>query len=142
MKKKKATPITKLFLPPKAARPVLKPQPPVPTFSLLLPDTSTSQTGPGVGSTSISTGDVTPSPSPLDSIKPVHTLLSRLCALTANLPFSVPIGHQDEPLACFSTDPETLVQPGQDAWEDVIDLALNQVIGFGRTSIEIAGFIR
>jgi hypothetical protein len=58
------------------------------------------------------------------------------------LPLSVPIGRQDEPLACFAVNPENLVQAGQDAWEDVIDPTFNQVIGFGRTTVEIAGFIR
>lgn len=72
----------------------------------------------------------------------MHVLLSRLRALTVNLPLSVPIGYQGEPLACFAVNPELLVQPGQDAWEDVVDPTFNQVIGFGRTTIEIAGFIR
>ena len=70
------------------------------------------------------------------------TLLSRLRILTANLPLSVPVGCQGEPLACFAVDPEDLVQAGQDAWEDVVDPTFNQVIGFGRTTVEIAGFIR
>jgi hypothetical protein len=47
----------------------------------------------------------------------------------------MPIGCQDEPLACFTADPEYLVQAGQDAWEDVVDPTFNQVIGFSRTTV-------
>jgi hypothetical protein len=32
--------------------------------------------------------------------------------------------------------------PGEDAWEDVVDPAFNQVIGFGMTTVEIMGFIQ
>jgi hypothetical protein len=73
---------------------------------------------------------------------PQLSLLSRLRVLTANLPLSVPIGRPDEPLACFAVNPRDLIQPGEDAWEDVIDPAFNRVIGFGKTTIDIAEFIR
>ena len=61
-------------------------------------------------------------PGPSSRVEQVHgSLLSRLRILTANLPISVPIGRQDEPLGCFAVNPKDLLQPGQDAWEDVIE---------------------
>ena len=56
---------------------------------------------------------------------PQLNLLLKLQVLTANLPLSVPIGCLDEPLACFAVNPRDLIQPGQDAWEDVIDPTFN-----------------
>jgi hypothetical protein len=47
-----------------------------------------------------------------------------------------------EPLACFATHPQSLLLPGQDIWEDVIDPTYNHVLGFGRTTAEISGIIR
>src|SRR5882762_2790937 len=52
----------------------------------------------------------------------------------ANLPQSVPVGNQNEPLGCFADSPEDLILPGQDPWEDVI--------GFGKSTPEIAALIR
>jgi hypothetical protein len=70
------------------------------------------------------------------------SLLAQLHTLTANLPLSVPIGNRDEPLGCFSVNPEDLVLTGQDAWEEVVDPTFNQVIGYGKSTLEIAAFIR
>jgi hypothetical protein len=70
------------------------------------------------------------------------TLLSRLNALVASLPVSIPIGKRDEPLACFATNPQDLVLPSQDAWEDVIDPTFNCVVGFGKSTPEIAALIQ
>ena len=73
---------------------------------------------------------------------PQLNILSRLRVLTANLPLSVPIGQPDEPLACFAVNPKDLIQPGQDALEVVIDPTFNRVVGFGKTTIDIAEFMR
>ena len=73
---------------------------------------------------------------------PCTALLSRLYALTANLPQSIPIGSQNEPFGCFAVNPQDLILPGQDAWEDVIDPTFNRVIGFGKSTPEIAALIR
>jgi hypothetical protein len=70
------------------------------------------------------------------------TLLTRLHTLAVNLPLSIPIGSQDEPLGCFAVNPKDLILADQDAWEDVIDPMFNQVIGFGKSTLEIAAFIR
>jgi hypothetical protein len=35
---------------------------------------------------------------------------------------------------CFADNPEDLVLPGQDTWEDVIDLVFNCVIGYGKST--------
>jgi hypothetical protein len=125
----------------------LSPPSPLPT------DTSSSRTDAEIdkttadvgenGSAALRRAEQSPTPGPSNPAETVHvTLLSRLRILTANLPLSVPIGRQGEPLACFAVNPENLVQAGQDAWEDVVDPTFNQVIGFGRTTVEIAGFIR
>jgi len=81
--------------------------------------------------------------SPLDT-PPVQdvTFLSRLRMLAANLPISIPVGKQDEPLGCFAANPRDLILPEQDAWEDVIDPTFNRVIGFGKSTPEIATLIR
>ena len=50
-----------------------------------------------------------------------HPLITRLRALAASLPTSVPIGTDNDKFACFAVDPTTMVQPGNDPWEDVIN---------------------
>jgi hypothetical protein len=87
-------------------------------------------------------GTSTASPTLTESESPQLYLLSRLRVLTKNLPLSVPIGRPDEPLACFAVNPKDLIQPGQDAWEDIIDPTFNRVVGFGMTIIDIAQVIR
>jgi hypothetical protein len=73
---------------------------------------------------------------------PVYPMMAHLCACTASLSLSVLIGTNTEPLACFATHPQSLLLPGQDIWEDVIDPTYNRVLGFGRTTAEISGIIR
>jgi len=73
---------------------------------------------------------------------PSALLISRLHNLTANLPASVPLGGENEPLSCFATSPVNSILPGEDAWESVINPTLDRVIGFGRSTPEIALFIR
>ena len=70
------------------------------------------------------------------------TLISRLRNLTANLPASVPLGSKNEHLSCFATSPIDSITPGEDAWESVVNPTLDHVIGFGKSTPEIALFIR
>jgi hypothetical protein len=131
-KKDKPTAITNFFGPPKPACPAFKPQP------VLLPppsDGPQSQVGLEVAKVvvNIATLENVPLPIPKGAStsgpnlmeSPQPNLLLRLHVLTANLPLSAPIGRPDEPLACFAVNPRDLIQPGQDAWEDVIDPAFN-----------------
>jgi hypothetical protein len=73
---------------------------------------------------------------------PSALLISRLRNLAANLPASVPLGSENEPLSCFATSPVDSIPPGEDAWESVINPTLDRVIGFGKSTPEIASFIR
>jgi hypothetical protein len=131
-KKDKPTAITNFFGPPKPARPAFKPQP------VLLPppsDGPQSRVGLEVAKAvvdiatlenvplPITKGASTSGPNLMESSQ--LSLLLRLRVLTANLPLSVPIGRPDEPLACFAVNPRDFIQPGKDAWEDVIDPAFN-----------------
>ena len=71
-----------------------------------------------------------------------HPLITRLRALVASLPTSVPIGTDNDEFACFVVDLMTMVQPGNDLWEDVINPTYDWVIGFGRSALDIVGLIR
>jgi hypothetical protein len=71
-----------------------------------------------------------------------HPLITRLRALAASLPTSVPIGTDNDEFACFAVDPTTMVQPGNDPWEDVVNPTYDRVIGFGRSALDIVGLIR
>jgi len=62
-------------------------------------------------------------------------LLTRLRAHARTLPLLVPLGTPLDLFASFSNNPEDLIEPGSDAWEDVIDPAFNRVIGFGLTTV-------
>jgi hypothetical protein len=70
--------------------------------------------------------------------EPIATdgLLTHLCAYTRTLPLSVPLGTPLDLFANFSNNPEDLIEPGSDAWEDVIDPTFNRVIGFGLTTLQ------
>lgn len=131
-KQDKPMTITNFFGPPKPAHPASKPQ------SQLLPpqsDRSWSQVDLEVNKAVVNTTMTENTPLPITEVastsgptlteSPQLNLLSRLQVLTANLPLSVPIGSLDEPLACFAVNPRDLIQPGQDAWEDVIDPTFN-----------------
>jgi hypothetical protein len=148
-KKDKPTAITNFFGPPKPPHLAFKPQP------LLLPppsdksqfwvDLEVAKAAVDIAALKnvplpIPKGASTSGPNLMESPQP--DLLSRLRVLTANLPLSVPIGRPDEPLACFAVNPKDLIQPGEDAWEDIIDPTFNRVIGFGKTTIDIAESIR
>ena len=71
-----------------------------------------------------------------------HPLITRLHALVASLPMSVTIGTDNDKFKCFAVDPTTMVQPGNDPWEDVVNPTYNRVIRFGRSALDIAGLIR
>jgi hypothetical protein len=148
--RKKPAPITNFF----------KPQPPTATGSACTVDALSYQNQPNTEKTVIDVDTLLDLPS-LDPVQPgsalepgplhsglIHqsaaqpTLLSQLRTLTASLPVSIPIGKRDEAFGCFAINPEDLVLPGQDAWEDVIDPTFNRVIGFGKSTPEIAALIR
>ena len=145
-KKDKPTAITKFFGPPISAHPTLKPR------SLLPSDGPQSQVDLEIDNTAVDNTTLKNRTLPIPAgastsgltltKSPQLNMLSRLRALIANLPLSVPVGQLDEPLACFAVNPKDLILPGQDAWEDVIDPTFNQVIGFGKTTIDIAKVIR
>ena len=69
-------------------------------------------------------------------------LISRLHNLVANLLASVPLCSKNEPLSCFATSPIDSITPGEDAWELVINPTLDDVLGFGKSTPEIASFIK
>ncbi|KAF8891949.1 hypothetical protein CPB84DRAFT_1748814 [Gymnopilus junonius] len=72
----------------------------------------------------------------LDSSHPSSTsLLCQLELVTASLPPSIPEGELSDVLAQFSGNPA--FDPGDDAWE-MVDQALNRVIGFGMSTEEIS----
>ena len=154
-KKKKPTAITNFFAPP--PKPPRLAQLPL-IISSPAPSASSSQIPAGtkdiididalktslipdpISTEGIAETDASSSRSIQDTIP--TTRLSRLYSLTANLPQSIPIGNQNEPLGCFAVNPQDLILPGQDAWEDVIDPTFNRVIGFGKSTPEIAALIR
>lgn len=76
--------------------------------------------------------------------EPIATdgLLTRLCTYTKTLPLSVPLSTPLDLFANFSNNPEDLIEPGSDAWEDVIDPTFNRVIGFRLTTAQLASLIR
>ena len=129
--KKKPAAITNFF----------KPQPPTATGSARAVDALSYQNQPNTEKTVIDVDALLDLPS-LDPVQPGSalepgpshsrqlatqpSLLSRLHTLTASLPVSIPIGKQDEAFSCFAINPEDLVLPGQDAWEDIIDPARSQ----------------
>ena len=70
-----------------------------------------------------------------------QTLLEKLCQVINNLPYSVQLGVSTDTLAHFSGDPHSELEEGDEAWE-MVDRALNQVIGFGATIEDISGMIQ
>jgi hypothetical protein len=123
--RKKPTPITNFFGPPKLVLPAFRPDP-----------------QPAAAPAAVTTViDVDAHPESDNNSHPTR-MLARLRALTVSLPSSVPVGTSAEPLGCFASDPQLLLLPGQDTWEDVIDPTYNRVLGFGKTTVEISGIIR
>jgi len=70
-----------------------------------------------------------------------QTLLEKLRQVINNLPHSVQLGASTDILARFSGDPHSELEEGDEAWE-MVDRALNRVIGFGATIEEISRMIR
>jgi hypothetical protein len=73
-----------------------------------------------------------------------HPLITRLCALSSQLPEDIPIGQESDPFAIFSGDPQESIvaNSNDDPWEYVVDPALNRVIGFGVSARQIADIIK
>ena len=67
-------------------------------------------------------------------------LIGQLQAATSRLPSTVALATSVDELACFSGDPEEESQAFDAPWE-MVDRALNRVIGYGRTTADIAGLI-
>jgi hypothetical protein len=70
-----------------------------------------------------------------------QTLLEKLHQVIDNLPHSVQLGASTDILACFSGDPRSELEEGDEAWE-MVDRALNRVIGFGATIEDISRMIQ
>ena len=106
-----------------------KPSDPPSVLSTPVPDSHLPQ---------ITTTPHTPAQLPLS---PKSPLLAKLKAIISTLPDSVVTGTKEDDLAQFSGDPIHEVDEGEDAWE-MIDRALNRVIGYGKTATEIENVIR
>lgn len=61
-------------------------------------------------------------------------MFQKLGSVIKTIPSHVPLATPDDILACFSGDPSAEILEDDDSWE-VVDKALNQVLGFG-TSVE------
>ncbi|GJE96780.1 hypothetical protein PsYK624_129860 [Phanerochaete sordida] len=68
-------------------------------------------------------------------------LIARLRDAIQRLPTTVPIATPQDLLARFAGSPRDAVPSGEDAWE-VLDQVLNNVIGYGTSTTDVAGFIR
>ena len=66
---------------------------------------------------------------------------AKLEVAISTLPVTVLIGTKEDDIAQFSGDPIHNLDDGEDAWE-MIDKALNRVIGYGKTATEIEKMIR
>ena len=66
---------------------------------------------------------------------------AKLEAAISTLPATVLVGTKEDDIAQFSGDPIHSLDDGEDAWE-MIDRALNRVIGYGKTASEIEKLIR
>ena len=64
-----------------------------------------------------------------------------LRALTASVPTSVPIGIENDQFTYFAVDLKSIIS-GKDPWGDTINPTYDQMIGFGRSALDIAGLIR
>lgn len=74
---------------------------------------------------------------------PAHSsVITRLRNLTDNLPITVPLGVNNEPLSSFATSPVHSIPPGKDAWESLVKPMLDRLVGFGKSTTEIGSFIR
>ena len=68
-------------------------------------------------------------------------LIAQLRVATSRLPSTVALATSADELAHFSGDPEEESQTYGDPWE-MVDRALNRVVGYGRTTADIAGLVR
>lgn len=75
------------------------------------------------------------------SLPPKSALLAKLEVAISTLPDNIPIGTEEDAIAQFSGDPGNGLEDEEDAWE-MIDKALNRVIGYGTTATEIENLIR
>jgi hypothetical protein len=72
---------------------------------------------------------------------PGTIMIAQLRAAASRLPDSVPLGIDTDDLARFSGDPEEESRYYEDPWE-MVDQALNAVIGYNMGAAQIAGLIR
>ena len=68
-------------------------------------------------------------------------LIAQLRAATSQLPSAVALATSADELAHFSGDPKEESQTYGDPWE-MVDRALNRVVGYGRTTADIARLVR
>ncbi|KAK6977813.1 hypothetical protein R3P38DRAFT_2809893 [Favolaschia claudopus] len=74
-----------------------------------------------------------------------RVLLARLRSVILTLPSTVGVAENTDILASFAVDPTTLVQPGQDAWEDVIHDEIDTLMydgGRSKNNVELSQSIR
>ena len=72
---------------------------------------------------------------------PASTLFQRFRTVIDSLPHTVPVAVSADSFACFSGDPTIELGSDEDAWE-VVDKALNRVIGYGISTESVSRLIR
>lgn len=69
------------------------------------------------------------------------SLLSELEHISGSVPLSTPEGMELDILSCFSGNPVSELEAGQDPWE-MVDRALNGAIGYDKTVEDITKIIQ
>ena len=72
---------------------------------------------------------------------PTSALFQRFQTVIDSLPHTVPVAVSADSFACFSGDPTIELGSDEDAWE-VVDKALNRVIGYGISTESVSRLIR
>lgn len=75
------------------------------------------------------------------SPSPASALFQRFRAVIDTLPHTVPVAVSADAFACFSGNPTIELGSDEDAWE-VVDRALNRVIGYGVSTESVSRLIR
>jgi len=75
------------------------------------------------------------------SRSPASALFQRFRTAIDTLPHDVPVAVSGDPFVCFSGDPSLEFGGGEDAWE-LVDKALNRVIGYGVSTESVSRLIR
>ena len=76
-----------------------------------------------------------------ESLSPPSPLFQRFRTVINTLPHTVPVAVSTDSFACFSGNPIIELGADEDAWE-VVDKALNRVIGYGVSVESVSRLIR